>query len=469
MLRRFGAKYAILSVFLDAAVTLIALLIAEIARPYLSGLPFVAAVSETHLPSWAFAAIPVLWIAVFIIFSLYDPKYTHRIVDEMQRVSLAWMLAVLISGSLFFLTLRDFSRWLFLTFIFLELFFLIGWRLLARILWRSFLRPPKEQRVLIIGTGELAQSVGQMIGEYNWTGLTLAGYLCESDADDELGTSDVLGDISEVRSVVSETNISDLVIALPPEAYRSINDLILDLRDLPLRTRVVPDHYSLSLYNANVEEFGGLPMINLRDPSLNNIQRLFKRLFDLLVGGAALLMIMPLIGLVALAIRLESKGPILFRQQRVGENGQLFTMYKFRSMIVGAEKLQEKLAAVDEDGNVRYKTKDDPRVTKIGSFIRRTSLDELPQLFNVVQGTMSLVGPRPELPMMVGEYKAWQLKRFSVPQGMTGWWQINGRADRPMHLNSEDDIYYINNYSIWMDVYILLKTPWVVMRGEGAY
>jgi lipopolysaccharide/colanic/teichoic acid biosynthesis glycosyltransferase len=144
-------------------------------------------------------------------------------------------------------------------------------------------------------------------------------------------------------------------------------------------------------------------------------------------------------------------------------------MYKFRSMIVGAESMQDDVTEIDEQGHIIYKKIDDPRVTRAGRIIRRTSLDELPQLFNVLKGDMSLVGPRPELPFMIGQYEPWQHKRFSVPQGMTGWWQINGRADKPLHLHTEDDIYYIQNYSLWMDLYILLKTPWVVVRGKGAY
>ena len=216
------------------------------------------------------------------------------------------------------------------------------------------------------------------------------------------------------------------MITLPQDAYRKVNDLVLEMRDLPVLMRVVPDYYSLSLYQASVEDFAGVPMINLRDPALNSVQRLIKRVFDLLIGGVVTLLISPLLGLVAVAIWLDSRGPVIFRQQRVGENGRLFAMYKFRSMIVGAEKLQKQQESYDEDGNLLFKREDDPRVTRVGRFIRRTSLDELPQLFNVLQGTMSLVGPRPELPMMVGRYELWQHKRFAVPQGMTGWWQING-------------------------------------------
>ncbi len=320
-----------------------------------------------------------------------------------------------------------------------------------------------------MGAGTLGQRVGQMVKDYGWTGLSLIGYV--DDRLDNLEQNDfaVLGRLRDARRVVERENINDVVIALPQDAYGKVNDIVLDMHDLPLLMRVVPDYYSLSLYQATVEDFAGVPMINLRDPALNPVQRLIKRVFDLLIGGIVVLFISPLLGLVALAIKADSDGPVIFRQQRVGENGRLFAMYKFRSMIVGAEELQEQHETYDEHGNMLYKREDDPRVTRVGRFIRRTSLDELPQLFNVIQGTMSLVGPRPELPMMVGRYELWQHKRFAVPQGMTGWWQINGRADKPLHLHTEDDIYYIQNYSLLMDIYILLKTPWVVLRGKGAY
>ena len=218
-----------------------------------------------------------------------------------------------------------------------------------------------------------------------------------------------------------------------------------------------------------MEDFGGLPLISLRDPALNEVQRMVKRLFDLAIASITIFLLLPVLGIIALIIKLDSKGPIIFLQKRVGENGRLFNMFKFRSMVVGAENLQETVKVVDADGNAIYKKANDPRVTRFGRFIRRTSLDELPQLFNVLLGNMSLVGPRPELPMLVGKYDSWQHKRLAVPQGMTGWWQINGRSDKPLHLHTQEDIYYIQNYSLWMDIYILLKTPWVVVRGRGAY
>jgi exopolysaccharide biosynthesis polyprenyl glycosylphosphotransferase len=370
---------------------------------------------------------------------------------------------------LFFLTFRDFSRWLFITFIVLNTVILLGWRVIARVLWRVARGPAAKRRVLIVGAGDLGRRVGQMVDEYNWTGLTLVGYLNDSSEVRGYNELPILGNLVNARRIVEREGVNDLVIALPEEAYGKVNDLILDLSDLPLHIRVLPDYYSLSLYQASIDDFAGVPMINLRDPALNDVQRLVKRIFDLLIGSIIMVFILPILSVVALAIKLDSGGPVIFRQQRVGENGRIFGMYKFRSMIVGAEAMQEELTTRDEHGNIIYKREDDPRITRTGRIIRRTSLDELPQLINVLKGDMSLVGPRPELPMMVGQYEPWQHKRFAVPQGMTGWWQINGRADKPLHLHTEDDIYYIQNYSLLMDIYILLKTPWVVMRGIGAY
>ena len=173
--------------------------------------------------------------------------------------------------------------------------------------------------------------------------------------------------------------------------------------------------------------------------------------------------------LIAIAIRLDSSGHVLFQQERVGENGRLFGMYKFRTMIADAEEQQAQVNILTEDDDVLHKRPDDPRVTKVGHFLRRYSLDELPQLINVLKSEMSLVGPRPEMPWLVDRYESWQRKRFAVPKGITGWWQINGRSDKPMHLNPEDDLYYVYNYSIWLDILILLRTPLAVLKGKGAF
>jgi len=427
---------------------------------------------QAVISPYIFLLVPVLWGISFLVLSVYDPKRIYKAMDEFQIVALATVASALLFAGLLFLTNRDFSRWVFILFVTFDMILLLGWRILARIIFRIGRMPAAERHVLIVGAGEVGQRVGQMIQDYRSMGLNLTGFLDEivdNQSESDEYVVHVLGRVEDVREVVQASHINDVVIALPQRDYAQINELVLALHDLPVQVRVVPDFFSLALYRATVEDFGGLPMINLRDPALNDVQRLVKRIFDLALSGILTAIAFIPMAIITLLIKLDSDGPVLFRQQRVGENGRLFSMYKFRSMVEGADKMLHDLTEVSEDGSVLFKKADDPRVTNIGRFLRHTSLDELPQLFNVLKGDMSLVGPRPELPWLVGQYEPWQHKRLAVPQGMTGWWQINGRADKPLHLHTEEDLYYVQNYSLWMDIYILLKTPWVVVRGKGAY
>ncbi len=471
MLRRFGVNYAIFSMALDILLTCMALVFATQIVLYIPQ-TLTNLRGQAIIPPYIFLLVPVLWGIAFLVLSVYDPKRIYKVMDELQIVTLATIASALLFAGLLFLSNRDFSRWVFILFVAFDMVFLLGWRILARIIFRVGRMPAAERHVLIVGAGEVGQRVGQMIQDYRSMGLNLTGFLDEvvdngSESDEYV--VHVLGRVEDVREVVQASHINDVVIALPQRDYAQINQLVLALHDLPVQVRVVPDYFSLALYRATVEDFGGLPMINLRDPALNDVQRLVKRIFDLTLAGILTTITFIPMAIITLLIKLDSDGPVFFRQQRVGENGRLFSMYKFRSMVQGADEMLHNLTEISEDGSVLFKKADDPRVTNIGRFLRHTSLDELPQLLNVLKGDMSLVGPRPELPWLVGQYEPWQHKRLAVPQGMTGWWQINGRADKPLHLHTEEDLYYVQNYSLWMDIYILLKTPWVVVRGKGAY
>lgn len=224
-------------------------------------------------------------------------------------------------------------------------------------------------------------------------------------------------------------------------------------------------------YFDNIQESSYHHLINqsLSASALLPRQLIVKRILDICIAALALWLVLPILALVAIAIRLDSEGPILFRQKRVGMNGKLFTIYKFRSMVVNAEALQSQVNQTDANGNLIHKRQDDPRVTRVGKIIRKLSLDELPQLFNVLKGDMSLVGPRPELPWLVQEYTPWQRRRFTVPQGITGWWQIQERSNAPLHLNTHQDIYYIENYSLWLDIKIILLTIPALLKQKGAF
>jgi exopolysaccharide biosynthesis polyprenyl glycosylphosphotransferase len=300
--------------------------------------------------------------------------------------------------------------------------------------------------------------------------LELLGFLDdEIPPQTEVEGYPVLGKIGEIDHHIVSEGAREVVIALPIHAYPQFFRLLDDLRALPARVRIVPDYIKTTLFRAKAEEFAGIPMITALHPTLAPFERQVKRAFDLVVGTITLILISPLLALIATAIRLDSPGPIIFKQQRVGENGKLFLMYKFRSMVQDAEQQQSKAIRIREDGQILHKHPNDPRVTRVGRFIRRTSMDELPQIFNVLKGEMSLVGPRPELPWLVERYEPWQWQRFYVPQGITGWWQVNGRSDKPMHLYTDEDLFYIQHYSLLLDIQILWRTIGAVLKSRGAY
>ena len=470
MIRRFSVNYAIFSMVVDATLTFLALNLAVIIRPFLPQFPYLVPVDQITLSEILYILVPAVWVLTFLLSSVYDPKRIYKITDEIQTIIIAEALAALVCAGILYLGFREFSRWLFASFVFINSVLIISWRILMRISFNIWRKPSRERRVLIVGAGKTGRSVGKMMKNYEWAGFNLVGYL-DDDSQKTKNDSSILGTVSNVRQIVEKHHIQDVVVALPQRAYGQINKLTITLHDLPVHVRVVPDYFSLALYRASVDDFGGIPMINLRDPALNDVQRLVKRIFDLMVGGIMTLLLLPIFIAIGLLIIIDSRGPIVFRQERVGENGRIFRMFKYRTMVPDADSLRDQFTEINpQNGRILFKKRpNDPRVTHIGRFLRRTSLDELPQLLNVLLGDMSLVGPRPELPWLVDQYEPWQRKRFAVPQGMTGWWQVNGRSDKPLHLHTEDDIYYVQNYSIWMDIYILLKTPWVVLRGKGAY
>ncbi len=468
MFRRHTVNYAILSLALDASLTLLAWLAAEALRLAPPSLPFLQVYEPPGLPWFFYPLLPLLWIAVFLLLSVYDPRRASTAADEFQTVMVATAVASLCSAGLLFLSFRGVSRWLFIFFVLFDLLFLNGWRALALLARRLIKSPPSRSRVLIAGAGEVGQQIADLVRRYTPGRLELVGYLDDDPVRVGNGLP-VLGTLDQAREIIQAQAVDEVVIALPRRAHERLGRLVTVLHDLPVHVRVVPDYFSLALFKAGVEDFAGVPMIDLRAPAINDVQRLFKRMFDLALGGAITLLALPVMGLVALAVKLDTRGPVLFRQRRAGENGRLFPMHKFRSMVADAEGRQAEVNELDEEGNLVFKKRDDPRITRVGRIIRRISLDELPQLFNVLRGDMSLVGPRPELPWLVDQYEPWQRRRFVVPQGITGWWQVNGRSEKSLELKTRDDLFYIQNYSLWLDLYILVRTPWIVLKGEGAF
>jgi exopolysaccharide biosynthesis polyprenyl glycosylphosphotransferase len=233
--------------------------------------------------------------------------------------------------------------------------------------------------------------------------------------------------------------------------------------------KLVPGILELIASRISTDDIGGIPLLTIKEIGLQGFNALIKRISDVTVSLAALLLISPLMILAAAAIKLESRGPVFFSQERTGKDGKIFNLYKFRSMVQGAESQFEKIVAQKGGNIIRFKAKDDPRITRIGKVIRKLSIDELPQLINVLIGDMSLVGPRPPVPIEVDRYSAWHKKRLRVRPGITGLWQVSGRSELPFEDMIRLDIYYIENWSLWMDFRIVLRTIPTVIFGSGAY
>jgi len=472
MVTKSRTNYAVTLLLLDLGLTQAALYLASVARRYL---PFgleLGFAKTAYLPVEIHVTVAFLWLVVFTLLSVYDLRRNLRLLDQLQRVLVAATMATLVFAGTLYLSFRDVPRLLFIYFFILDLAALVVLRLLVHlVLPLKGGKTRTSTRVLIVGAGRVGREVARTIREMNWPGFRAVGYVDDDRGKEGTNPEDlpVLGTVAEAFRIVQDEQVDQVILALPLRAHRRMVSLVTDLQKLPVDVKVVPDFFDLAFHHASIDHLGGMPLIGLRDSAIDPFQRTLKRLFDLSVAIPLTVLLSPLLLLVAALIKLDSRGPVIFRQERVGENCELFSMYKFRSMVADAELGPGGLVQETGDGQILHKHRTDPRVTRLGRTLRRASIDELPQLFNVITGEMSLVGPRPELPFLVEQYEPWQRKRFAVPPGLTGWWQVSGRSDKPMHLHVQDDLYYIQNYSLLLDLQILWRTIPVVLQGKGAY
>ena len=471
MLRRYSVNFELFSIFLDALAVFASLALVGIAHALaVQTFPFIHPASALELSRIYYVVFPIVWVYINLAISLYDGYANNLFVDEFTRLFLSTLLATVSLAGLNFFASLEFSHSLYLMFIVMAFCLMGAWRVVVRFYWRSKYSNREElRRVLIVGAGETGRKVASHLARPPESNLEIIGFL-DDDPQKISQAYDVLGAINDLDNVVNFYRINIIVIALPSTAFNISSNIVERMRMRPVKIWIVPDEHRLSLFQCDViGQFCDIPLLDVRAPSISDKQRLVKRLFDLMFATVAIVLSLPVMVIIAILVKLESPGPIFFRQKRVGENTQPFEMLKFRTMVQNAESLSANLVQKDADGNVLHKHRGDPRVTRIGRFLRRYSMDELPQIFNVLLGKMSVVGPRPEMPFLVEKYKNWQYARFTIPQGMTGWWQIIGRSDKPMHLNTQDDMYYIKNYSIWLDIKIILKTVSTVISGRGAY
>jgi exopolysaccharide biosynthesis polyprenyl glycosylphosphotransferase len=331
------------------------------------------------------------------------------------------------------------------------------------------------ERVLVVGGNGLGHQVMDAIIARPSLGYHLVGYLHDKppEQDEQHTTPHTpyphLGTIDQMKQYVQQHAVHQVILALPFWEHGRLPQLVQVCRALGVEFQIAPDLYELSFDRVDVLNISGVPLIGLKDNSIKGWNLAVKRTLDVALILLALPFLLPFMALIALVIRLDSPGPALFRQTRVGKHGKLFTCYKFRTMVVDAEQRKAELAALNEADGPLFKIRSDPRITRVGRFLRQSSLDELPQLINVLRGEMSLVGPRPGLPEEVEQYDTWHCRRLEVTPGLTGLWQVLGRSDTTFDEMVRLDIYYTENWSVGMDVHILLKTIPVVLVGKGAY
>jgi exopolysaccharide biosynthesis polyprenyl glycosylphosphotransferase len=460
--------YKIALIVADFWITMLMLGVAESIRPFLPGL-----IVEYHLinPNYSiYFFAPFMFHMLFTLTGVYNYKRISDLRAQIARLTFSYSLGVCMFAGLLFFTFRDTSRLLVIYFSILNYMALVGLRCLIRMIMVKKGLMNQESRALILGGGDMAKLIAEALIKKIGPVFKLVGFVYFEQPEGGEAHNHFLGTVDDLPRIIKENQIEVLIIAAEPKHCRyNFDSLIESLIRLPVRIYIAPDHVQLALVESEVEQFGNIVLIGLREPVIQGGKRFSKRIMDVTISVVVFLLTWPLLIVIWVAIKLDSKGPGIFSASRVGEGGKTFKMYKFRTMILGAETLQQSVTQTDEQGRNIYKIQHDPRVTRVGRFLRRTSLDELPQLINVLKGEMSLVGPRPEQPFITKDYHTWQWQRVLVPPGVTGWWQISGRSDLPMHLNTNYDVYYVRNYSIFLDLKILLRTIIEVLNGKGAY
>ena len=324
------------------------------------------------------------------------------------------------------------------------------------------------ERVLVVGGNTLGRMIMQSLQARGHLGYQVVGFVDDNRAGD-FGRFRYLGGLDDVERLASDESIDQIIVALPSASHAVIMRIVDHCRRGSVAFKIVPDLYEMSLSGVDVDTVSGIPLIGLKSVSIQGWNAFTKRAIDVVISGAALLVLSPLLALAALLIRLESPGPILYRHTRIGKNGQPFTMMKFRSMRQDAETLRASLVqTTDGDGRL-FKDRADPRRTRIGAVIRRWSIDELPQFANVFLGDMSIVGPRPQIPQEVATYEDWHFKRLAISPGLTGLWQVSGRSELSFDEMVIYDIYYTENWTLGLDFRIFLRTIPTVLHGRGAF
>ena len=409
--------------------------------------------------------IPV-YLILYYSFGLYRSFRTHRTVfsESMQIIKINIIAFVVLVAVLFVINQPNFSRILLFLLAFLGMVFGITERFIARSFLHKIRSDNKNlKHILVVGDNDLAWKFAKRIDENPYLGYNIIGYIGrKKNIGKKFQNHKVIGSFNQLDEILAVNNFDRVVLAIPLKFYYKIEELVQSCEKVGIKAEIIPDYYRYLPAKPSVDMIDDIPIINIRYVPLDDAyNKAVKRLSDIIISLIAVVITSPIMLVVAILIKLTSRGPIIFKQERIGYNGKPFTMYKFRSM-----KVQDA-----EEEKSQWTTKDDPRKTAIGDFIRRTSIDELPQFFNVLWGDMSVVGPRPERPYFVNEFKKTIPKymiKHQVRPGITGWAQIHGcRGDTSIQKRIEFDIEYVEYWHMGLDLGILFKT--VLKKNSNAY
>jgi len=421
---------------------------------------------------------PVAWVltllllVVFALGGVYQQKRGRSWPDEVYALFSGTAIGIVIVMAVTYVIRFYYSRFIFLMVGAVIVVSLSLERWLLRVVQAELRRRGHGiRRVIIVGAGKVGRSVMRTIVAQPELGYRVVGFV---DDNPDKGRTDIgrfkaLGGLESLPRIVSQEDVDEVIVTLPWMYHRKILSVVHQCERHEVRARIVPDLFQLSLSQVDMEDLGGLPLLSLRELRVGGWLWWLKRAFDFTFALVGLIVVAPLLSAIALAIKLDSPGPVIFSQVRIGKGGRPFTCHKFRTMHLGADREKEKLTALNEAQGALFKIRNDPRITRMGRVLRRTSLDEFPQLYNILKGDMSLVGPRPQVPEEVDQYQEWHKKRLETRPGLTGLWQVSGRSNLSFDEMCLLDIYYIENWSPVLDTKILLRTFPKVILGDGAY
>jgi len=437
---------------------------------------FLPVLEVNYVPFQAYVPVALLMTGILMVTYRLEGVYE-------QRRGAAWLDEVydIFSGTLIGIAALTFIFFYYRPLVYSRLLFGYAGALIVALLSLSRLavgaalarlrrRGIGMDRLLIVGAGEVGRRIMRSIVAQPELGYQVVGFVDDDPRKQvPIGRFQALGGTDNLTQVIRQHRVDEVILTLPWQSHRKIMDILDHCEREGVRVKIVPDLFQMSLNRVQLDTINGVPLIGVKEPTISGLNLAIKRAMDFVLALLALVLCAPLMALIALLIKLDSPGPVLFAQVRVGRGGRLFTLYKFRSMRLGAEAEQAALLDRNEATGPLFKIRDDPRLTRVGRWLRRLSLDELPQFYNILRGEMSLVGPRPPVPAEVEQYEDWHHKRLEVAPGVTGLWQVSGRSDLTFDEMVMLDLFYAENWTLGLDLKILLRTIPTVIMGTGAY